>query len=166
MIASRREPDAPSRRWAVTAGVCAGLALLTKGPALILLPAVGLLLGVALALPLGQAQILVAFAAFHARYHMTRRMQVYVANSELRSLEPENRAVIVGLRRDYERRLEAILAEGRDAGVFRVADLRVTTFALISMMTGICEWYRPEGRMRQDELVALHVDLVLRAVSL
>ncbi|MER2604914.1 MAG: TetR/AcrR family transcriptional regulator [Siculibacillus sp.] len=114
----------------------------------------------------GPRDRLVAFAAFHARYHMTRRMQVYVANSELRSLEPENRAVIVGLRRDYERRLEAILAEGRDAGVFRVADLRVTTFALISMMTGICEWYRPEGRMRQDELVALHVDLVLRAVSL
>lgn len=32
------------RRWMVGAGVCAGLALLTKGPALILLPGVGLLL--------------------------------------------------------------------------------------------------------------------------
>lgn len=38
-----REPARP-RRWVVAAGVCAGLALLTKGPALILLPAVGLLL--------------------------------------------------------------------------------------------------------------------------
>ena len=108
---------------------------------------------------------LVTFAAFHARYHMTRRMQVYVANSELRSLEPENRAAIVALRRAYERRLEAILAAGRDAGLFRVDDLRITTFALISMMTGICEWYQPDGRRAQDDLVALHVDLVLRAVG-
>ena len=108
---------------------------------------------------------LVAFAAFHARYHMTRRMQVYVANSELRSLDPENRAEIVAIRRAYERRLEAVLAAGRDAGVFSIGDLRVTTFALISMMTGICEWYRPDGRMGQDELVALHVDMVLRAVA-
>ncbi len=38
-----REP-ARSRRWVVAAGVCCGLALLTKGPALILLPTVGLLL--------------------------------------------------------------------------------------------------------------------------
>lgn len=108
---------------------------------------------------------LVAFAAFHARYHMTRRMQVYVANSELRSLEPENRAEIVALRRAYERRLEAILEAGRDAGVFRIGDLRITTYALISMMTGICEWYRPDGRLAEAELVALHVDMALRAVA-
>jgi AcrR family transcriptional regulator len=108
---------------------------------------------------------LIAFATFHARYHMTRRMQVYVANSELRSLDPDNRAAIVALRRAYERRLEDILDAGRTVGAFTVADLRVTTFALISMMTGICEWYRPDGRMNQDDLVALHVDLVLRAVA-
>jgi len=108
---------------------------------------------------------LVAFTAFHARYHMMRRMQVYVANSELRSLDPENRAVIVAMRRDYERRLETILAAGRDAGLFRVDDLQITTYALISMMTGICEWYRPEGRLGEGELVTLHVDLVLRAVG-
>ncbi len=48
-----REP-ARARRWIVAAGACAGLALLTKGPALILLPTVGLLLlGLAPARPLG-----------------------------------------------------------------------------------------------------------------
>ncbi|NLH79349.1 MAG: TetR/AcrR family transcriptional regulator [Phyllobacteriaceae bacterium] len=108
---------------------------------------------------------LIAFAAFHSSYHMTRRMQVYVANSELRSLDPENRAAVVDLRRAYERRLEEILRAGRDAGLFRVDDLKITTFALISMMTGICEWYRPEGRLSEAELVRLHVDMVLRAVG-
>lgn len=113
----------------------------------------------------GPRDRLLAFAAFHARYHMTRRMQVYVANSELRSLEPENRARIVEMRRAYERRLETILETGRDAGLFRVDDLKITTFALISMMTGICEWYQPDGRLSEAELVKLHVDMVLRAVG-
>lgn len=122
-------------------------------------------LDAALARPVAPRDRLVAFASFHARYHMTRRMQVYVANSELRSLDPDNRAQVVGLRRAYERRLEDILAAGRDAGVFVVADLRISTFALISMMTGICEWYRPNGPKSQDELVALYVDMVLRAVG-
>ncbi len=41
LIAQR---DARPLRWLVASGVCAGLALLTKGPALILLPFIGLLL--------------------------------------------------------------------------------------------------------------------------
>src|SRR5215213_8601019 len=41
LIASR---DARPLRWVVASGCCAGLALLTKGPALILLPFIGLLL--------------------------------------------------------------------------------------------------------------------------
>lgn len=43
LIACRRDAARP-RRWIAAAGLCAGLALLTKGPALILLPTVGLLL--------------------------------------------------------------------------------------------------------------------------
>lgn len=106
-----------------------------------------------------------AFAAFHLRYHMTRRMQVYIANSELRSLDPDNRDRIVALRSRYERIVEGIVARGIEAGVFRPVDVKVTTFALIAMLTGICEWYKPDGRMSQDELVALHVDLVMKGVE-
>ena len=31
-----------------------------------------------------------AFVAFHVTYHMTRKREVFIANSELRSLEPKN----------------------------------------------------------------------------
>ncbi len=108
---------------------------------------------------------LIAFAGFHLRYHMTRRMLVYIANSELRSLEPDNRASIVALRKRYEQKLTDILVAGAERGLFRVADPRVTTFALIWMLTGICEWYQPGGRMNEDDLVTLHVDMVLGAVD-
>jgi len=108
---------------------------------------------------------LIAFTAFHLRYHMTRRMLVYIANSELRSLEPDNRAAIVALRKRYEQKLTDILIAGRARDLFRVADPRVTTFVIIWMLTGICEWYQPDGRMSDDELVALHTDMVLGAVD-
>ena len=45
------------------------------------------------------------FVEFHLMDHMVRKADVFIANSELRSLEPENRREIVSLRRAYERRL-------------------------------------------------------------
>ena len=39
-----------------------------------------------------------AFVAFHVSYHMTKKREVFIANSELRSLEPKNYDAIVTLR--------------------------------------------------------------------
>ena len=54
-----------------------------------------------------------AFTAFHVTYHMTRKREVFIANSELRSLEPKNYEAIVALRGAYEQRLAEILSRGR-----------------------------------------------------
>jgi AcrR family transcriptional regulator len=105
-----------------------------------------------------------AFCRLHLAYHMTRRAQVVIANMELRSLDADNRAAIVALRDAYEARLTRILRDGRDGGLFRVEDLRVSTFAIIAMLTGICMWYRPDGRLGQEDLIRLHTDLVLRGI--
>ena len=40
-----------------------------------------------------------AFVTFHVTYHMTRKREVFIANSELRSMEPKNYEAIVALRR-------------------------------------------------------------------
>ncbi|WP_407048958.1 TetR/AcrR family transcriptional regulator [Methyloraptor flagellatus] len=108
---------------------------------------------------------LAAFAAFHLRYHMTLKSNVYIANMELRSLEPDNRAIIVAMRKRYEAILIDILREGQAAGALHAAEPRVAAFAILAMLTGICNWYRADGPMTQDELVTLHVDLVLGGVG-
>lgn len=105
------------------------------------------------------------FAAFHLRYHMTRMAHVFIANMEIRSLEDEHRAVVVGLRRRYEGLLETILREGAAEGVFQVSEPKVATYAIISMLTGICMWYRPGGRLSQDELVEIYTGLVTDGVT-
>ena len=49
----------------------------------------------ALAGKAGATERLHAFVAFHVSYHMTRKREVFIANSELRSLEPKNYEAIV-----------------------------------------------------------------------
>ena len=106
-----------------------------------------------------------AFVAFHVTYHMTRKREVFIANSELRSLEPKNYEAIVALRGAYEQRLAAILAEGVEQGSFEVGDIQVATFAILALLTGLCTWYRPGGRLTREAIIAAHEKLVLSGVS-
>jgi AcrR family transcriptional regulator len=105
------------------------------------------------------------FVAFHVTYHMTRKREVFIANSELRSLEPKNYDVVVALRGAYEQRLAQILADGVSEGVFDVVDVQVATFAIIALLTGLCTWYRPGGRLTKEAIVAAHEKLVLSGVA-
>ncbi|MCC8963958.1 TetR/AcrR family transcriptional regulator [Bradyrhizobium sp. Pear76] len=106
-----------------------------------------------------------AFVAFHVSYHMTRKREVFIANSELRSLEAKNYDAVVALRGAYEQRLAQILTEGAAEGVFEVVDIQVATFAIISLLTGLCTWYRPGGRLTRDAIIAAHEKLVLSGVA-
>jgi len=111
------------------------------------------------------ADALAAFVRLHVTYHMERRYEVYIANSELRSLEPANRATIIAMREAYEARLIRILEQGVAAGRFRVVDTRIGAFAIIAMLTGICTWYRPDGPLGPEQIVALHTELVMRGLT-
>ncbi len=111
------------------------------------------------------AERLRAFVAFHVTYHMTRKREVFIANSELRSLEPKNYEAIVALRGAYEQRLAAILANGVEQGAFEVGDVQVATFAIIALLTGLTAWYRPGGRLTREAIIAAHEKLVLSGVS-
>jgi AcrR family transcriptional regulator len=106
-----------------------------------------------------------AFVAFHVTYHMTKKREVFIANSELRSLEPKNYDAIIALRSAYEQRLAQILSEGVADGTFEVTDIQVATFAILALLTGICTWYRPGGRLTREAIVAAHEKLVLSGVA-
>ncbi|HEX7925608.1 MAG TPA: TetR/AcrR family transcriptional regulator [Bradyrhizobium sp.] len=106
-----------------------------------------------------------AFVAFHVSYHMTRKREVFIANSELRSLDAKNYDAVVALRGAYEQRLAQILTDGVSEGVFEVVDIQVATFAIIALLTGLCTWYRPGGRLTRDAIIAAHEKLVLSGVA-
>jgi AcrR family transcriptional regulator len=106
-----------------------------------------------------------AFVSFHVTYHMSRKREVFIANSELRSLEPKNYDAVVALRGAYEQRLAQILTDGMSDGVFEVVDIQVATFAILALLTGLCTWYRPGGRLTREAIISAHEKLVLQGVG-
>jgi len=102
-----------------------------------------------------------AFIAHHLLYHLEKKQEVFVANFELRALEPQNYARIVAMRRAYEERLITVLDEGVAAGELELPDTRVAAYAILAMLTGACTWYKPAGRLTKAEVVRLHTDMVL-----
>jgi len=105
------------------------------------------------------------FVAFHIEFHAVRRDEVFIGNAELRSLSDAHRADIVARRDAYEQRLLDILRAGEKAGQFAPGDLRVAVKALIAMLSGICTWYRADGRMGVKALVRQYTRLAFGAVG-
>ncbi|MEK1889080.1 MAG: TetR/AcrR family transcriptional regulator [Phyllobacterium sp.] len=106
-----------------------------------------------------------AFIRFHIYYHVERRDDVHIGNMELRSLTPENRAVIVGLRARYENGLREILDDGLDARQFVIDDIALMTRAIIAMTTGVNVWFRADDRLTVAEVAEKYVQMGLRLVG-
>jgi AcrR family transcriptional regulator len=103
----------------------------------------------------------------HVVFHASRTKEVFIGNSELRSLSPKNRAQIIRQRDRYEALFRDIVQQGRDAGVFRVedVDVKVTSFGLLAMCTGPSMWFSPRGRLSVADLSDLYTHLALRLVG-
>lgn len=108
---------------------------------------------------------LLAFVRFHIEWHTARRQETFIGNMELRSLTPEQYDRVIGLRKDYEAQVRAIVADGRKAGQWDVDDVRITTLALLSLLTGISTWYREDGRLSQERLIRIYQRLALRVLG-
>ena len=106
-----------------------------------------------------------AFIEFHVRYHSDKPKEVFIANMEMRSLPLASRKKIVEMRKRYEDILSEILQDGIGQGVFAVPDIRVATYAILAMLTGLTAWYQEGGRLSRDELVACYSKLVMTGVN-
>lgn len=109
---------------------------------------------------------LLRFVRFHIEWHTARKKEVFIGNMELRSLTPEQYERVRALRKAYEAYLRDILTDGRKAGLWQLDDPRVTTLALLSLLTGISNWYRDDGRLTQKRLVSTYQRLAERLLGL
>ncbi len=75
-----------------------------------------------------------------------------VCDHEVRCLTGHNRAVIVGLRDEYESLFQRTLEHGARTGQFQITDVPVARYALVEMCNGVADWYRPGGRLSVAEL--------------
>lgn len=106
-----------------------------------------------------------AFTRFHIRFHLERPDAVFIAYMELRNLTPQNFASIETLRRRYEDQLQQILQDGTTAGDFTISDTKITTLAIIAMLTGVTTWYRAQGRLSATEVELIYWNMVQNMVA-
>ena len=68
-------------------------------------------------------------------------------------------------RREYERRVEAVLQAGIDAGEFRAVDPRLTALAWLGMHNYTYLWLKAGGRMSARDVAQPFADIFLRGIG-
>ena len=106
-----------------------------------------------------------AAARFHVLYHIAMQDEAFISHSELRSLSASNRRLIVAMRDRYERMLRGVLTAGVREGVFEIADVKLTSTAILMMCSGVSDWFVGQGRLKASLVAERYADLVIRLVS-
>lgn len=102
----------------------------------------------------------------HIRFHALRSRDVFIGNSELRSLPPENRADVINRRDAYEEILRDLVSDVVHATGADPLDVRLQTYAILAIGTHVSSWYRPDGDMSLDDVVAGYTRVILRQLGI
>jgi AcrR family transcriptional regulator len=106
-------------------------------------------------------QVVHDFSVEHAR----GRTRARVVNYELAALAPEHLAEIREIRRQIEDKMRALVQRGVDAGVFHVADPRMTAAALLSLGIDLARWYHDGTRWSPEDVGEKYAEIALRIVG-
>ncbi|MGH8966690.1 MAG: TetR/AcrR family transcriptional regulator [Actinomycetes bacterium] len=102
----------------------------------------------------------------HIRFHADRAKEVFIGNSELRSLPPKFRRRVVTKRDQYEKMIRGIVETLEQEGLAQVLDPRLQTYAIVAMGTHVSTWYKPRGPMSLDDIVRTYIEMIFRQLGL
>jgi len=101
----------------------------------------------------------------HIRFHADRAREVFIGNSELRSLGEKDRRTVVAKRDQYEKVLRDLIEKVAAEGRADVVDARLQVYAIVAAGTHVSTWYRPRGPMSLDEIVDKYIIITLRQLG-
>lgn len=87
-----------------------------------------------------------------------------LAHLEVESLAEHGRRRVIELRDRYEAALRAILRDGVTAGVFAVADLKLSALAILGAINWTVKWFRPGGNSTAREVGERFAEQLVRGV--
>lgn len=99
-----------------------------------------------------------------ALFHTHRRELAFVGASEMRSLEEPGRSRIMAGRSNIQHILDTEVQRGCEQGVFAVDDPREAARAVVTMCTGLTQWYSPAGTASAEEVARRYVEYALGLV--
>jgi AcrR family transcriptional regulator len=101
----------------------------------------------------------------HIRFHLDRQKETFIASSELRGLSPDHFQALVAQRDEYERIFQELICTGIRSGVFASNDVKVLSYAILTLCTAGATWYRPEGRLSVGQIAGIYEDFVLHGLK-
>ena len=99
-----------------------------------------------------------------ALYHTHRRELGFVGASEMRSLEPAARLRVAGLRREQQRLVDHEVAAAVASGAFRTTRPGEAARAVVTMCTGLPQWFSQEGPASAEQVAGQYVEFALALV--
>ncbi|GAB3570906.1 TetR/AcrR family transcriptional regulator [Amycolatopsis endophytica] len=98
-------------------------------------------------------------------YIVDHPLEALVAHSELRYLGEDDRKRLVVARDRLESIFENIVDEGVRTGAFTTPHGHGATRAVLTMCSGVAQWYRSDGPLTRDEIAAQYADYALGVVG-
>lgn len=101
----------------------------------------------------------------HVRFHLERQKENFIANSELRGLTAEHYRAIVHIRDEYELIFQDLIRRGAENGIFADADVKILSYAILTLCTAGASWYKPGGRLTVDEIADIYENFIINGLK-
>ncbi|NNG00681.1 MAG: TetR/AcrR family transcriptional regulator [Desulfobacteraceae bacterium] len=101
----------------------------------------------------------------HVHFHLTRQKETFIANSELRGLTEDHYQNIVAKRDEYERMVQQIISNGCKQAIFAKEDVKILSYAILTLCTSGAIWFKPNGRLSVDDIAGIYEKFVIRGLK-
>jgi len=101
----------------------------------------------------------------HIELSIERAMELRHVRQFKASLTEQQLQDLLDMQWDYQGALKDVIKIGCASGEFTVADLGLTTMAIMDMLNGVRGWYSSLGPMSMDEITNYYAGLVRKTLS-
>ncbi len=101
----------------------------------------------------------------HVMFHLCRQKENFIANSELRGLNPEHFNSIVAMRDAYEKTFQVLIRQGSEEGVFAAGDIKILSYAILTLCTSGAFWFKPTGRLSVEAIAAIYERFIISGLK-
>lgn len=101
----------------------------------------------------------------HVQFHLERQKENFIANSELRGLTREHYLDIVEKRDAYEKHFQMLIQQGVEQGVFAPCDVKILSYAILTLCTSGAAWFNPSGRLSIEEIAGMYEFFVINGLK-
>jgi AcrR family transcriptional regulator len=101
----------------------------------------------------------------HVTFHLNRQKETFIASSELRGLTPPHYDAIVAQRDAYESIFQDLIREGIALDVFAPGDIKILSYAILTLCTAGASWFNPQGRLSVDGIAGIYETFILNGLQ-